>query len=982
MLRLGRFCYRRRRLVLLVWVAALAALIGAAITAGGTLEDRFELPGTESQAAVDLLEEGGFATRAGAPGQLVIHAGAGVTDPAIERQVAGLIDDMRARISEITIVSPYEPEGQLQISPDGTIAFAELALADRSDRAFADAIGEIRALVARAGTPGIQLELGGDRFAEEAGGGGELVGLLAAIVILLVAFGSLLAMGLPILTALFGIGAGVALDVLLAGTITMPSFTLQLVIMLGIGVGIDYALFIVTRFRQALADGHEVAAAIELTIDTAGRAVLFAGITVVVSVLGLLVVGLDLNRALGIAAASGVAMTMLASITLLPAILGFVGRRIDRFGLPHRRATAGTSGIWYRWSRVIQRRPVLPALAGLLILVILALPTFSMRLGFGDAGNRPESDTTRRAYDLLAQGFGPGANGPLILAASVPGEQAAAAQERLFRRLETTEGVAAVMGAIANTSGDVRLIQVLPITAPQEEATAELVHRLRTDIIPDVAGDSGLIVHVGGAPAAAIDFADFNAARLPMFVAVVLAVSFVVLLIVFRSVLVPVKAVIMNLLSIGAAYGVIVAVFQWGWGAELLGVGKPGPVEAWAPMMLFAVVFGLSMDYEVFLLSRIREDYDISGNNDTAVAHGLAASARVITAAAAVMVVVFAGFVLSSDRDLQLFGMGLAAAVFLDATIVRLVLVPATMELLGDRNWWLPRPLERVLPAVHVKRLPPSAKEVFGERADRYGEMEVFSEEKYYLPLVEFAAPQPDDRVLDLATGTGLLALLMSRRAREVTGCDVTPEMLEKARARVSEGGQGNIRFVEAEAATLPFPDDSFDLVTCRAAFHHFPDPRAALAELFRVLAPGGRVVIADVVGYYGPGQERHIRERLEKLLDPSHILAYTAEEFAEMFAESGFEVGRRLEPETQPLPLEIILGLEKLNDPEAKAAIESILKAGAGSDLGGVEVFVVDGTFALRWHLLFIAASKRGDRVVGSGDGIRCAEAGSSLPG
>lgn len=705
---LARFSYRRRHLVVLAWVVVLAALLAVAGAAGGTFKDRFELPGSESHAAVDLLEAGGFDTRAGFQAQLVIRAGAGVADPAVERRVTGLLGDIEAAVTAITVTSPYDADGRFQVSRDGTIAFAQLALADRSDSAYADAVEKIRTLVKRAEAPGVQLELGGDRFAQQAEGRGEAIGLLAAVVILLVAFGSLLAMGLPLLTALFGIGTGVAVVTLLANAITMPSFTLQLVIMLGIGVGIDYALFIVTRYRQALADGHEPAGAVELAIDTAGRAVLFAGTTVVVSVLGLLVVGLDFNRALGIAAASGVAMTMLASVTLLPAVLGFVARSIDRLGLPHRRrATLSTGGVWHRWSRVIQRRPTLPALAGLLLLVALALPTFAMRLGIGDAGNRPTSDTTRRAYDLLAEGFGPGANGPLFLAASVPSARAVDALGQLVRRLATTEGVAGATPAIPNAAGDAALIQVFPTTAPQDQATNELVHRLRDNVIPDVIAGSGLTIHVGGLPAAVVDFADFSASRLPIFIAVVLAVSFVVLLMVFRSLLVPLKAVIMNLLSIGAAYGVIVAVFQWGWGANLLGV-EPGPIEAWAPLMLFAIVFGLSMDYEVFLLSRIREDYDRTGDNAAAVAHGLVATAQVITAAAAVMVVVFAGFVFSHARALQLFGLGLATAVLVDATIVRLVLVPATMELLGDRNWWLPRWLDRILPAIHVEGSPTS----------------------------------------------------------------------------------------------------------------------------------------------------------------------------------------------------------------------------------------------------------------------------------
>ncbi|HEU5152535.1 MAG TPA: MMPL family transporter [Iamia sp.] len=702
--RLARLCYRRRRLVLLGWIVALVALSVASGAVGGELEDDFALPASESQDAITVLEDGGFPTRAGFQGRLVVAADGGVDRPEVANAVTSLLDRIADEVPEAAVTSPYEAEGRHQISPDGTIAFAEIALADRDDDDYDEAVDAITALVEAVEVPGTALELGGDRFVEPAEGGSEAIGFLAAVVILLLAFGSVLAMGLPLLTALFGIGTGAAVVTVMANVITMPSFTLQLVTMLGIGVGIDYALFVVTRYRQALDEGLEPGAAVELAIDTAGRAVLFAGTTVVVSVLGLLVVGLEINRALGIAAASGVAMTMVASVTLLPALLGFVGRGIDRLGLPHRHRSgdSASAGLGLRWSRVVQRRPVAAALVGFVLLGLLAAPALSMRLGFGDAGNRPTTDTTRRAYDLLAEGFGPGANGPLLLAATVP-DGAGDALPGIVEAVAAADGVARTTPPIPNETGDVVLVQVVPDSAPQDEETTELVHRLRDEVLPRATAGTGVDVLVGGAQAGVVDFSDFAGSRLPAFIVVVLAVSFVLLMVVFRSVLVPLKAVIMNLLSIGAAYGVVVAVFQWGWGASLIGVGREGPVEVWAPMMLFAIVFGLSMDYEVFLLSRIREEYDRTGDNATAVANGLARTARVITAAATIMVVVFAGFVLSGQRPLQLFGLGLATAVLVDATLVRLVLVPATMELLGDRNWWLPGWLDRILPAVHVE---------------------------------------------------------------------------------------------------------------------------------------------------------------------------------------------------------------------------------------------------------------------------------------
>ncbi|MGH8975434.1 MAG: MMPL family transporter, partial [Acidimicrobiia bacterium] len=428
--------------------------------------------------------------------------------------------------------------------------------------------------------------------------------------------------------------------------------------------------------------------------------------TVIIAVLGLFTVGLDMINGLAVGISLGVLMTMVAALTLLPAVLGFVGRNIDKLGLPHRRRkdNAHHASVWFRWSRLIQRRPWPALVLGAVALLALASPVASLRLGFGDAGNRVETDTTRRAYDLLSTGFGPGFNGPLLLVAETPGGgKDVAVLNALAERLNDTPGVAAATPPFLNQAGDAAILNVFPTTAPQDEATHTLVKSLREDVIPSAVAGSTAVIKVGGWTAGGMDFSDYSGGRLPWFIGTVLLLSFLLLMAVFRSLLVPLKAVVMNLLSISAAYGVIVAVFQWGWGASLIGVGREGPVEAWAPMMLFAILFGLSMDYEVFLLSRIREDYDRTGDNGVAVANGLAATARVITAAAAIMIFVFGSFVLGVDRSIKLFGLGLAAAVLLDATIVRLVLVPATMELLGERNWWLPRWLDRILPNIKVE---------------------------------------------------------------------------------------------------------------------------------------------------------------------------------------------------------------------------------------------------------------------------------------
>jgi RND superfamily putative drug exporter len=555
-------------------------------------------------------------------------------------------------------------------------------------------------------------------------------------------------MGLPIGTALVGLGVGASLVTVLSHVLPMPDFTTSLVAMIGLGVGIDYALFIVTRYREGIHHGMSVEDSVVNAVDTSGRAVIFAGITVIISLLGLFVMGLAFARGLAIGAVIGVLIMMIASISLLPALLAMVKHRIDvttraalaalaafvvitffavvaeslvlflaavvsaivvtlasfaikpmRKPIPQRARKPKNETFWYRWSRLVQRRPWTSALSATAVLLLLGAPLLSIRLGFGDNGNAPESTTVRRAYDMLAEGFGPGFNGPLFI--TVQGDTASdpAALESFVGVVRGVDGIAFAQATPASQDGSLSLVIAYPTTAPQDEATTTLIKTLRNDVIPE----TGVEAKVGGFTAAGVDFADVIGSRMPLLFIGVLSLSFLLLMAVFRSLLVPLKAVIMNLLSIGAAYGVIVAIFQWGWGMNLIGVGKAGPIESWAPMMLFAIVFGLSMDYEVFLLSRVREEYLRTGNNAEAVADGLTATARVITAAALIMVCVFAAFVLGYDRQLKLFGLGLALAVFIDATIVRMVLVPATMELLGDRNWWIPKWIDRMLPKIDVE---------------------------------------------------------------------------------------------------------------------------------------------------------------------------------------------------------------------------------------------------------------------------------------
>jgi RND superfamily putative drug exporter len=704
---LANFCYGHRRIVLFGWIGLLVGLSMLSVALAGEFKTDFKLPGSESQAAVDLLEEKGAIDRTGFPGQVVFKAEQGVNNPAVRSTLEQFFRDIQGAVEEVGVSSPYDSELSHQVSSDGKVAYAELNFSDRSNEKYvenAETIKDLHKEMQAAAPEGLQVELGGDLFADQPEFSSEVFGLIAAVIILLVVFGSVLAMGLPIITALFGIGCGAALIGLFTRVLSVPDFTTQVAAMIGIGVGIDYALLIATRYRAGLHDGLDPRDAVVLAVDTSGRAVVFAGITVVISLLGMFFLNLDFLRSLAIGAVFAVLMTMFAAITLLPAMLGFVGRNIDSLRVPflHKPTEVGSAegnqtSFWYRWSRVIQSRPW-PALvlsAGLLI--VLAIPVFSIRLGFADAGNRLETDTTRKAYDILSDGFGVGFNGPILVVADTNNGETAA---DLKRRLEGTDGVASVSGPIPVANGSVQLLNVYPTTAPQDKATQELVHRLRNETIAPVISNQAILAT--GGPAFTVDFADYMGEKLPIFFGAVLILSFLLLLMVFHSVVVPLKAVLMNMLSIGASFGAIVAVFQWGIGANLIGIGREGPIEAWAPIMLFAIVFGLSMDYEVFLLTRVREEYDRTGDNGRAVADGLAATGRVISAAALIMVCVFGSFMLGDERALKLLGFGLAFAVLIDATIVRLVLVPSAMELLGRANWWAPRWLVRFLPTIRV----------------------------------------------------------------------------------------------------------------------------------------------------------------------------------------------------------------------------------------------------------------------------------------
>jgi RND superfamily putative drug exporter len=705
--RIASWCYRRRGRVVVLWIVALVAVSVLGSTVGSRFSQGFALSGTESQRAADLLASR-FPARAGDEGQLVFAASASVQDPAVRARMEALFAKVSAVRGVTGVASPYSDGGAPQIARNGDVAYATVQFNRAADKISKTSIDRIRKLADAADGHGVRVALGGRMFQQFGGvGPAELIGILAAIVILLVAFGSLLAMGLPILIALFGIGIGIGLVELMSHVIATPDFATQLASMIGIGVGIDYALFIVTRYRQGLAEGFEPEHAVVRAIDTAGRAVVFAGCTVVISLLGLFLMGVSFVNGMAVGTSLTVSIVMLASITLLPAVLGFVGRTIDRFSI--RRSTVEKpreQTMWFKWSRVVQHHPWPAFAAGLAILVVLAIPLFSMRLAFPDAGGNPTTDTTRRAYDLIAHGFGAGVNGPLILAAEFPRGADTSALDTLVTRLEHTAGVATVSPPNPSPSDDAAVIRVIPVTSPQSQRTTDLIGTLRDKVIPSVVKGTDVQVHVGGLTASSIDVSQRLSSRLPVFIGAVLLLSFLLLMAVFRSLVVPLKAVIVNLLSIGAAYGVVVAVFEWGWFSGLIGVEQTAPIAPFIPMMMFAILFGLSMDYEVFLLSRIREEYDRTHDNTLAVADGLASTARVITAAALIMVTVFGSFVLGDAATIKLFGLGLATAIFIDATVVRMVLVPSAMELLGDRNWWFPRWLDRLLPRLHVEAGP------------------------------------------------------------------------------------------------------------------------------------------------------------------------------------------------------------------------------------------------------------------------------------
>ncbi|MBC9711537.1 MMPL family transporter [Streptomyces sp. TRM66268-LWL] len=733
---LARWCITHRLAAVLLWLATLVGVGAAAAVAGTAYSNDYEVPGTESGRAAALLEEG-FAHLGGDTDTIVWHTtGSTVNAADVQQTMTKTLDKVAELPGISSVVSPYHAAGAGQISKDAHTAYAVVTF----DHAAADVDkGEAQELVRTAkaaAADGLQVELGGSAIGlTEAKGGhtAEIVGVVVAAVVLFLAFGSLAASLLPIATALVSVGTAYAGIVLLGHVMTVADFAPMLGMLVGLGVGIDYALFIVTRHRRGLKRGLPVDEAARTAVATTGRAVVFAGATVCIALLGMLILRLDFLNGVAIAASLTVVLTVAASVTLLPALLSYIGTRAlsrrERVRLAeHGPAPELPTGFAARWSAFVEKRPKLLGALALVLMAALALPTLSLRLGTSDQGNNPQSSTTRQAYDLLADGFGPGVNGPLTIVADVHGAEDKLALDHLAETLHGTKNVAAVSPVTYDETGSIGLLTVSPDSAPQSAATSALVDELRTKILPKAEQGTSLDVYVGGITASYDDFAEVIVDKLPLFVGVVIGLGCVLLLLAFRSIGIPLKAAAMNVAAVASAFGVVVAIFQWGWGSELMGLGRAGPIEPFLPVIMVSVLFGLSMDYQVFLVSRMYEEWLETGDNRRAVRVGLAETSRVINSAAVIMISVFLAFVLSGDRVIAMFGIALAAAVALDAFVLRTLLVPALMHLLGGANWWLPKWLDRILPRISIE--PPECRGVVvpGQRAAGVSEVELSGE--------------------------------------------------------------------------------------------------------------------------------------------------------------------------------------------------------------------------------------------------------------
>ncbi len=710
---LATWCFRHRRLVLLFWVAALVVMTLLSKAVGTNYSNSFSLPHTESTHALQVLQSAA-PKESGDFESVVFETKTGtVRSAAVEARITAMLGRLAALPHVTSVQSPYAPEGAAQISRNGTIAFARVGFDVQgqsvSDKAAQTFVSVATSADSRTLTVAVSGQVAEKSLPQSLGGSGP--GIVLAGIVLLLVFGSLFAMALPLLSAVLSLGTAIGIIGLLSNVLKMPEFSSQLVLLIGLGVGIDYALFIVTRHRQGLVAGASVEDAAVNAVNTSGRAVLFAGIIVCIALLGMFALGVSFLYGLAVAAAIGVAFTMLAALTLLPAMLGFIGpkvmsrrqrRRLSGDG--PRVVGADAKGFWPRWADFESRKPVLAALGALVIVVLVATPFFSMRLGTSDQGNDPVGSTTRVAYDMLATGFGAGYNGPLQVVVVSPAGNDTGELAALTGAISAVHDVALVGHPVTfhTATGEVTLLSVYPTSAPQDAATTTLIDTLRSSVIPAATRGTGLTVLVGGTTAIFVDFTRVLSSKLPLFIGLVVGLSFLLLALVFRSIVIPLTAAVMNILSIGAAFGILVAVFQHGTLGSVFGVNRPGPIESFLPVMLFAILFGLSMDYEVFLISRIHEEYLRTGDNRTAVRRGLAATGKTITAAALIMILIFGAFILGGERVIKEFGLGLAAGIFMDAVLIRMAIVPAAMFLLGKSNWWFPTWLDERLPRAHI----------------------------------------------------------------------------------------------------------------------------------------------------------------------------------------------------------------------------------------------------------------------------------------
>ncbi|GHF22326.1 MMPL family transporter [Streptomyces morookaense] len=702
--RLAGFSQRHRWTALLLWLVVLVGAGAGASAAGDHYRDDNALPGTESQQAVDLLKAHG-SPQAGDTVIIVLHRAAGLRAAGTADSVHTMLRKVAALPGVASVGDPYQDRTAL--SADKTIGFTTVVLDKPAGTTTSDKARQLLDTARTAQHDGLQVELGGAAarsLVKDSGGAAEGSGLLAALVILVFMFGTVIAATLPVISAVFAVGTTLSGIILATHVVTIPSYSPYVMMLVGLGVGIDYALLIFARFRGELVDGADPHTATRRALEAAGRTVLFAGTTVIIALLGLITLGLGSLRGLAVAVALTVLVTMVASLTLLPALLHLFGKRFARqfTARARRRAEKGKAAYgarWRQWGAAVQRHPVAALLVPVVALGVLAVPALGMRLGLADAGSDPAGSTSRAAYGLLSQGFGPGFNGPLIVVADGHGKAVGAPAAELSRTLRQTPGIAGATDPIPVRDGKVASVIAFPTSAPQDKHTTGLVHRLRDDVLPKLAGGTGAGYRVGGPTAAVVDYSDMVTARMPLFVSIVVGLSVLVLMAVFRSVLIPLKAALLNLLSIGASLGAMTLVFQDG----RLGA-QAGPLEAFLPILVFAIVFGLSMDYEIFLVSRMREEWLRTGDPDRAVREGLAHTGGVITAAGAVMIVVFGSFVLSSQRMLQQFGFGLAVAILVDALVIRCLIVPAAMRLMGRHSWWLPGTVARRLPELRVEK--------------------------------------------------------------------------------------------------------------------------------------------------------------------------------------------------------------------------------------------------------------------------------------